>query len=323
MTLRISKLSIRQNDKWILKDAAFESERGEIFGVVGENNSGKSTLLHLLDGSLTATLGEIFHDGTNVVKHSKEKRGFTSLPVESKTKWPGLFAKSEIPVSGSEARKASIEKALAEAESVILFDNVFSDFDRNALDEIFAMIRKTVAEKNLHAIVATSDDEVSFGLCDRIGILHDGGIVQVGTPRDVYQNPNSVASARALGRNNLITSRRVSFTNQSVFEFHTLTGEHRLRTDKVERRLLGAINQNVTLAIRPEHISISFGASFPEDNLLKAEVVGVQYLGATTRLRLNAGGLPLEALVLRLVGLNIGDECMVGLPQDRIIVLKD
>jgi ABC-type Fe3+/spermidine/putrescine transport system ATPase subunit len=105
-------------------------------------------------------------------------------------------------------------------------------------------------------------------------------------------------------------------------EFQTLTGDHRLQVDKTEKSLLGAITNNVTLAIRPEHISISFGASFPEDNLLKAEIVGIEYQGATTRLKLKANGLILEALVLRLVGLNIGDECMVGLPPDRILVLK-
>jgi ABC-type Fe3+/spermidine/putrescine transport system ATPase subunit len=116
---------------------------------------------------------------------------------------------------------------------------------------------------------------------------------------------------------------RITFNNQLTQEFQTLAGDHQLLTDKTEKRLLGAINAPVMLAIRPEHISISFGASFPEDNLLKAEIVGIEYQGATTRLKLNANGLILEALVLRLVGLKIGDECMVGLPPDRILVLKD
>ena len=76
------------------------------------------------------------------------------------------------------------------------------------------------------------------------------------------------------------------------------------------------------LGIRPEQISISFGASFPEDNLLKATLTGVQYMGATTLIQLDANGLKLEALVLRLVGLNPGDECMVGLPPERILIFS-
>ncbi len=94
-------------------------------------------------------------------------------------------------------------------------------------------------------------------------------------------------------------------------------------TDKNEKDSLELIDQNVTLAIRPEHVSISFGASFPEDNLLKAKITNIIFQGANTLIKLDANGLELEALVLRLVGLNIGDECIVGLPPDRILVLKD
>ena len=71
----------------------------------------------------------------------------------------------------------------------------------------------------------------------------------------------------------------------------------------------------------PEEISISFGASFPEDNLLKATVTEVTFLGPVTRVRLDAEGLELQAIVLRLVGLEIGEECMVGIPPDRIKIL--
>jgi ABC-type sugar transport system ATPase subunit len=96
-----------------------------------------------------------------------------------------------------------------------------------------------------------------------------------------------------------------------------------LFAQRIERGALGALNQNVTLAIRPEYISISFGASFPEDNLLKATVTHVRFLGPTTLITLDADGLKLEALVLRLVGLKAGDECMVGLPPDRIHIHRD
>ena len=170
--------------------------------------------------------------------------------------------------------------------------------------------------------MATNNDEEIFSLCDQVAVLADGNVVQTGTPREVYEKPNCVAAARALGRCNLIVARRITFTNDYILEFQTLVGEHQLLLDKVAKSALGAITNNVSLAIRPEHISISFGASFPEDNLLKAQIVGIEYKGATTRLHLDANGLLLEALVLRLVGLKVGDECMVGLPPDRILVLK-
>ena len=68
---------------------------------------------------------------------------------------------------------------------------------------------------------------------------------------------------------------------------------------------------------------MSFGASFPEDNLLKAVVSRIDFLGPVTQVQLDANGLFLNALVFRLVGLDVGQECMIGLPPDRIKVLKD
>jgi hypothetical protein len=75
--------------------------------------------------------------------------------------------------------------------------------------------------------------------------------------------------------------------------------------------------------IRPENITIAFGASFPEDNLLKATVTRALPRGATTIVQLDSNGLALEAMVLRLVGLDVGDECMIGLPPERIRVLAN
>ena len=178
-------------------------------------------------------------------------------------------------------------------------------------------------EKNLTVIFTTNDHEEIFQVCDRVAVLHDGVIKQVGTPREVYENPNSATVAGVFGRNNLFPARRISKSTSEIPQFLTINGEHRLLTDSIEKNRLGAITQNIMLAIRPEHISISFGASFPGDNLLKAVVTDVDYLGATTIIELDADGLRLESMVLRLVGLNIGDECVVGLPPERISILKD
>jgi ABC-type sugar transport system ATPase subunit len=121
----------------------------------------------------------------------------------------------------------------------------------------------------------------------------------------------------------LIAARSVTSSHSEMPEFQTLDGAHRLFIDKNKKDSHKITDQNVTLAIRPEHVSISFGASFPEDNLVKAKITNIIFQGANTIIKLDANGLELEALVLRLVGLNVGEECMVGLPPDRILVLKD
>lgn len=317
--LKISKLSKRFADKWVLRDVSFEIERGKIFGIIGENSSGKSTLLRIIHGSEKLNSGEIFLDEKDLT--SQKERGFNLFDTQTPKGWKNIFSSPKNSIS--EHQLDSISKQIEESNSVILLDNPYWGINYETKEKVFENLKKIVVEKKLIAIFVSNNAEEIFSLCDQVAVLNDGYIVQTGTPREVYENPNSVASAKALGRCNLIVSRRVTFNNQNNLEFQTLVGDHRLQLDKVEKSALGAITNNVSLAIRPEHISISFGASFPEDNLLKAKIETVEYQGATTRLKLNANGLILEALVLRLVGLNIGDECMVGLPPDRILVLKN
>ena len=195
--------------------------------------------------------------------------------------------------------------------------------DRQTRENMCERLREEVRKKNLAVIFATNDYNEVFSICDRVSVLHRGEIRQTGTPREVYEKPASALVANITGRNNLIAARRLTSNGDDLPEFQTLTGAHRLFTDKFDESSFGAFDQEVTLAIRPEHISISFGASFPEDNLLKAEITSIIFKGATTAIKLKAGGLELEAMVLRLVGLNVGDECVVGLPPERILVLKD
>jgi len=323
MSLKISNLSKKHGDIWILRDVSFEVERGEIFGLLGES-AAKSAVLRLIYGSEKPDSGGIFFDNRDLTESAAKERSFVLLPNAERGFLKNIFKSRNIKdLSDSKQQELVIECALENKEKVLLLDNPFSAMDLEQRDEIYENLRQAAKEKNLAIVVATNDSEEAFALCNRVGVLHGGEVIQTGTPREIYETPNSLAAARALGRNNLIRAQRASFNNHQTQEFQTIMGEHRLRTDNTDKNLLGAINSPVALAIRPEHISISFGASFPEDNLLKAKIVGVQYLGATTRVSLDANGLPLEALVLRLVGLNVGDECLVGLPPDRILVLKD
>jgi ABC-type Fe3+/spermidine/putrescine transport system ATPase subunit len=357
--LNLQSLSKRYNDTWALRDATAQVESGEIFGVLGAPGSGKSTLLRIIAGLEKAAGGSISFEDTSLDTSSTAGRNFAFIPQESslfpnksvfdnvafgltgakglsrsdiakKTSEALLYTGLEdltslkaAEISESDKVMAALAMALVVESKMLVIDSPFGSLDLNTKENVLEKYRHAIKGAGITAICAVRDHLEAFALCDRVGVLHGGAIIQTGTPRELYQRPVSVYAAQMLGRNNFITARRVTFNNADIQEFQTQNGDHRLRTDKMEQRLLGAITQDVTLAIRPENISISFGASFPEDNLLKAVVKEVHYQGATTRIVLDADGLMLEALVLRLVGLNLFDECMVGLPPDRILVLKD
>ncbi|MBX7173234.1 MAG: ABC transporter ATP-binding protein [Pyrinomonadaceae bacterium] len=321
MTLKISKLSKRFNNNWIFRDISLEVQKGEILGIISENSHGKTTLLKLIHGSETANSGEISFNGKDLT--ATKERGFTFTNNQNSKGWKSIFASNDSQLSESQKQIEIVDRQIETANSVLLLDNPFSNLDQFQKAKLVEKLKSVVKEKQLTVILTTNCQEEAFTTCDKIAVLFNGYLSQIASPREIYENPETVAVARALGRCNLIVSRRITFNNEPDLEFQTLVGDHRIRIDKIEKSVVGAITNNVSLAIRPEHISISFGASFPEDNLLKAEIAEIEYQGATTRIKLNANGLILEALVLRLVGLNIGDACMVGLPRDRILVLKD
>lgn len=324
MSLTISNLAKRYDDSWVLRDISFEVEKGEVFGIFGATAAGKSTLIRLISGSEKCSGGNIKHDSKDITMISCEERSFHFPKLTNASFWKSLFSADNKPqIADGEGQVLALEEALENAESVLLLDDSFCYMDKLLRHENYLKLRAKAKEKNLIVIVASNDFEEVMLLCDRIAVLAEGTIKQIGTPREIYETPASFAVARICGRNNLIEARRLTSTKFEIPEFQTILGDHRLSTGKTEKIRLGAINRNVFLAIRPEHISISFGASFPEDNLLKAKIADIRFHGATTLIVLELNGLLLEALVLRLVGLKIGDECMVGLPPDRILVLKD
>lgn len=324
MSLKIVNLSQRYDNLWVLRDISLEVKSGEILGLFGLSGVGKSTLIRALAGLNTNCGGRILLDDDDLTEKPSRQRPIYFPTLTTESYWRALFkTHTEPEIADGEGQILAFENALSKAENVLLLDNNFCEMDWQTRQEKYAELRSTVREKNLKVIFATNTYHEVFEVCDRVAVMVSGEIRQTGTPREVYENPTSVSVARVFGKNNLIEARRLTSSKAEIPEFQTISGEHRLFTARPEKQSLGAINQNVTLAIRPEHISISFGASFPEDNLLKAVVTGIQFLGETTQILLDANGLMLQSVVLRLVGLNIGDECMVGLPPDRILVFKD
>lgn len=324
MSLIIKNLSKHYDKNHIIKDVSLEVERGEILGIYGAVGEGKSTLIRVIAGTDLQSGGTISFNSFDLTDKPCDERGFHFPNITNESYWKSIFKTDKSSqLADGEGQVLALEDALNRAKEVLLLDNQFCFMDRQTREQNCEKLRQKVKEKNLAVIFATNSFTEIFDICDRVAILHKGEIIQTGTPSEVYKNPNSAVVARITGRNNLIEARRLTANKVEIPEFLTVKGEHRLFTNKIDKNLLGAINQNLTLAIRPEHISISFGASFPEDNLLKAQITNIIFKGETTIIKLDANGLKLDALVLRLVGLNIGEECMVGLPPDRILVLKD
>ncbi|MBV9242455.1 MAG: ATP-binding cassette domain-containing protein [Acidobacteria bacterium] len=321
MPLEIKGLSKRYGNNWVLRDVEFTASEGRVLGLLGGTASGKTTILNLITGRTRSNGGSIALDGNDLLTTRPREREIALLPEPERPPVIGLFAGSPRESSG-EAVLKGFEEKLAKAGKLVLLDDPFSHLDPELRSHSFEQVKRTARQRERIVIFATADYDQLAEAADDIAVLAGDRIVQVGTPQEIYEEPDSIAVAELTGGGNLFEARRLSKNDAELPEFHTIDGGHRVFAAPTEKSRLGSIHQNVTLCIRPEQVTMSMGASFPEDNLLRAVVTGIHFRGATSLIEFDAAGLKLETRAFKVVGLNVGDECMLGLPPHRIKILR-
>jgi ABC-type Fe3+/spermidine/putrescine transport system ATPase subunit len=322
MPLEIETLSKRSGSHWPFRDVGFTADDGRVFGICGGTASGKTTLLKTIAGKARPNGGAITLDGREITKSSAKDRDIYLLTAAETAGIFGFLGGGS-KVSSGEHEIDAFDQAIAGAGKVLLLDDPFSRLDEHLRQECFTKVRRFARSRGRIVIFASSDFRQVAAVADEMAVLAGGEIKQVGTPQDVYDNPETVEAAQISGDINLFEARRLTSTDADLPEFHTIAGGHRIFAQAASKRRLGPINQNMTLAIRPEQVSMSVGSSFPEDNLLRGVVTAIKFGGPTSLVRFDASGLTLETRVFKIVGLQIGDECMLGLPPHRIVILRD
>ena len=203
----------------LLKMFLLEINKGEIFGIFGNSEHDKSILFQVIAGLEKQDSGNVIFNGEDISKLDYGKRGF-EFPHESNNSLLSSIFKPKHNSQNSESEQAlMLDESLQNANNVLLLNNPFWQIDSQKRAEKIALIRRTLNEKNLAVVFSTNNYEDIFSLCDRVAILNEGKIIQTGTPREVYENPNSVAVAKITGRNNLITARRITSTKKETLNF--------------------------------------------------------------------------------------------------------
>jgi ABC-type Fe3+/spermidine/putrescine transport system ATPase subunit len=337
-------------------DVSLDVAQGEFFGLLGPSGCGKTTTLRMIAGLEKPDSGAIAFQGADITHLPPERRGFGmvfqnyalfphlnvfdnvafGLRARHKSKaemsdrvtsalelvqLPGYGKRAVDELSGGQQQRVAIARAIAIEPALLLFDEPLSNLDVSLREETRGELRELVTRLSLTAVYVTHDQEEAFALCDRISVMVGGKLMQTGRPRELYEQPSEVSVAGFLGRNNLIKAIRLSSSKTAEGEFKTLEGGHTLRLP-VRHQELAPLNKPVFLAIRPEHVQLNANNNGAE-NSLRGRIREVVFAGATSTVRVDAGGLLLEALVLRADGLKVNDEVSVVLPQDHLSLLKN
>ena len=236
---------------------------------------------------------------------------------------PGFDKRRVDELSGGQQQRVAIARAIAIEPALLLFDEPLSNLDVTLREETRRELRALVERLHLTAIYVTHDQQEAFALCHRIAVMSAGQILQIGTPRDLYDHPTNLAVAKFLGHKNLIRAVRLTSSNDTVTRFKTLEGGHTLVANATHDQLMQLpVNKPCVLAIRPEAIGIT-KISSKVDNEISARVDQIEFAGATTTITVDASGLKLEALVLQGAGLTVGEPCVVSLPAEQIRLLSE
>jgi iron(III) transport system ATP-binding protein len=237
-TLEVNDLVVAYGCMPALRGVTLSVRAGEVLALLGPSGSGKSTLLHAVAGFLEPSAGTVTVGGTTVAGSGRPvppERRDVAVVFQNYALWPHLSAVDTVAyparrrgtgreqarsealailgrlgiahladrrpaeLSGGEQQRVGLARALARRPSVYLFDEPTAHLDTHVrsvfLEELVARQRDSGAA----AVYATHDAEEALGLADRVALLRDGGLLQIGTPQQVYDEPVDLFAARLTG----------------------------------------------------------------------------------------------------------------------------
>jgi len=279
---------------------------GEFFTLVGPSGCGKTTFLRMLAGLEDATAGSISIDGTDMTTVPAEKRP-TSMVFQDLALFPfknvfenltfGLkmqgesrdvrreraeemldvldlqgYADNEIEeLSGGEQQRIALGRSLLTEPDLLLLDEPLSSLDVKLRKEMQLELRRIHEDLESTFFYVTHDQEVALTASDRIGVMNDGQLVQVGTPREVYEKPATPFVAEFIGDTNLFEGEidgadRTTVETDSGLELAAANGADRPDSGRV------------FVSVRPERITVS-ESPVDADNSFEGTVADRIYRG--------------------------------------------
>jgi iron(III) transport system ATP-binding protein len=225
----------------VLKGISLEVGQNELVAILGSSGAGKSTLLRLIAGFEKPDQGEISFDGQLVAGEAflpAEKRKIGIVPQDGAlfphlnvydnigfgiSKDPnkdarvkqllalieleGLEKRKPQELSGGQMQRVALARALAPKPKLVLLDEPFGALDAELRERLRNDVRRIIRAEGVSAILVTHDQEEALSLADRVAVLREGRIIQVGTPTEIYNAPADIGIATFLGDSVLIDGK--------------------------------------------------------------------------------------------------------------------
>jgi iron(III) transport system ATP-binding protein len=332
----------------VLRDISLEVRERELFFLLGPSGCGKTTLLRLLAGFYEPDAGEI-RFGAQAMNGLPPHRRNTGMVFQNYALWPHLTVAQNVAygleargvgsagrrqrvaealarvhmetladrspneLSGGQQQRVALARAIVIRPDVLLLDEPLSNLDARLRLELRDEIRRVHDETRITTIYVTHDQKEALSLADRMAVLRDGAVEQVGAPRDVYRRPANRFVADFLGETNWLPAKVIR-AGQGNVACETACGQFTAAAPDSLRA--GA---DVWLGFRPE--AVQFGPA--GENCLPATITRVTYLGDSEQCVLEAAeGVKLKAAESNpLEPRSAGTSLTIHVRPDNIFVL--
>jgi putative spermidine/putrescine transport system ATP-binding protein len=344
--LEIEGLSKHYGPTVAVREVSLDVRDGEFVVLLGPSGCGKTTTLRMIAGFVAPTMGRVRIGGQDVTTLPPWKRN-AGMVFQSYALFPHLSVaenvafglemrnvpKSEIggrvtealrlvrlagyaerlprQLSGGQQQRVALARALVIRPDVLLLDEPLSNLDAKLRETVRVEIRELQHELGITTVMVTHDQEEALIMADRLVVMSEGSVRQVGSQRDLYERPADRFVAGFVGRSNLLPGKVV--------------GPGRFQTDGGVAIACrdGAMGPGV-VALRPERLVLGPAVS-GLDNRLDGTVELVSYLGASIDVHVRVS--PADRVVVSLPNRadgkvpNEGDPTVVGWPADAAVVL--
>lgn len=332
--------------KKIIDNLNLTVKAGEFFTLLGPSGCGKTTLLRMIAGFNSIEGGDFYFNDKRINDLDPSKRNigmvfqnyaiFPHLSVRKNVEF-GLhnlkmenakihdqadsFLKlmqidqfaSRMPeqLSGGQQQRVAIARALCIEPHVLLMDEPLSNLDAKLRVEMRSAIRELQKQIGITTIYVTHDQEEAMAVSDRIAVLNNGKIQQIGTPKAIYQRPANTFVASFIGRNNVMEGKLTVKDNRCLLTVLDYTVEVNNVQEKYRK------NQDVLVSIRPEEFLMQ-----PDDSDgITAKVYDCIFLGLNTHIVIElADGKRFETIQVSRIDdlLQRGNEIKLGLDINKI-----
>jgi iron(III) transport system ATP-binding protein len=306
-SVRLSHISKTFGATLALDNIDLSIAAGELFFLLGPSGCGKSTLLRLIAGLHEPSDGKILFNDRDVTHLGTDKRNAV-MCFQSYALWPHMSVRDNVgfgldvrkvpteeaakrvdevlamvqmtamadrkpnQLSGGQQQRVALARALAVKPDCLLLDEPLSNLDAKLRLEMRTEIRRICKTAGFTTIYVTHDQKEALSVADRIAVLKDGNLIQVGTPAELYHTPATSFVAEFIGQTNLIPGK-VTAREGNTLRIATAAG---LITANASSQ---SSNENVIISIRPEQMRVVREGSAAGANRLGGKVIETVFLG--------------------------------------------